>query len=72
MRENNPRNGIVEVSLKRDASAGLVETLNESVLTLSKNLQAVVRKMLKEAIERKPRTVDVNLMQLAVQVCVAV
>ena len=72
VRKNNTCDRVVKIALERFLEFFGGDTADERMFTLPEHLHAVMRKVLEKAVESKSRPVDVDIAQLAVEVCVCV
>ena len=72
MREDNTRDGIVEIALERFLQFFGGYAADKGMLTLPEHLHTIMRKVLEKTVKREPRPVDVDVTQLTVEICVFV
>ena len=72
VRKHDTCDRVVKIALERLLEFLGGDAADERMFALPEHLHAVMRKVFEKAVESKPRAVDVDIAQLAVEVCVCV
>lgn len=65
-------NGVIKIAFERFDHLFGGHAADKGMLPLTKNLNAVVREVFEKTIERKPRTINVDLAQLTIEIGVRI
>ena len=72
MRKNDTRYWIIKVAFERLVQLLGRNAADKGMFALPEDLHAIMREVLKKPVEGKPRSVDVNLAKLAIEIGVFV